>query len=146
MEIYPLNSVQCINWIKCPLMPFIFARTHTNTHTHTIDHTHTEQIHVHAHRHTHTLTHLISPKVSDAQQLNKNTQISHVDRGKHFQLHSPGQLEPSRASVATALVCSPVQPTRCSVEHPRPELSNSHARGPELRVSPLVLLWRLKHR
>lgn len=33
------------------------------------------------------------PKVPDTQQLNKNTQISHVDHGKHSQLPGPGQLQ-----------------------------------------------------
>lgn len=33
------------------------------------------------------------PKVPDTQELNKITQISHVDQGKHFQLPSWGQLQ-----------------------------------------------------
>lgn len=40
------------------------------------------------------------PKVPDTQQQNKNTQISHVDHGKHFQLPSPGQLGLDKATCA----------------------------------------------
>lgn len=48
----------------------------------------------------HTTTPLPQPKVPDTQQLNKNTQISHVDHGKHFQLPRPGQLELAKVTCA----------------------------------------------
>lgn len=51
------------------------------------------------------------PKVPDTQQLNKNTQISHVDHGKNFQLHSPGQLDLAKLTCALLLLC------RKSVHH-----------------------------
>lgn len=42
------------------------------------------------------------PKVPDTQQLNKNTQISHVDHGKNFQLPGPGQLDLAKVTCAVA--------------------------------------------
>ena len=62
--------------------------------------------HTHTHTHTHPTPLFHStppqPKVPDTQQLNKNTQISHVDHGKNFQLPGPGQLELAKVTCAVA--------------------------------------------